>query len=58
MELNEYKDRLFDVINETDNLLITDIMVNNSENTMKILLDDHSDFIISCSPSGQWIILK
>lgn len=58
MELNEYKDRLFDIINETDNLLITDIMVNDSENTMKILLDDHSDFIISCSPSGQWIILK
>lgn len=58
MELNEFKDKLFDVINETDNLPITDIMVNDSENTMKILLDDHSAFIISCSPSGQWFILK
>ena len=47
MMLNEFKDRLFNILNETDGLPITDIIVNDRENEIKILLDDHSAFIVT-----------
>ncbi len=56
MKLDEFKDRLFDVINETDNLPIADIMVNDSENQIKVLLDDHTAFTITCTDTGTWFL--
>lgn len=34
MELNEFKDRLFDLINESSDLPVSDIAVNDRENTI------------------------
>lgn len=58
MELNQFKDRLFDILNDTDDLPIADIIVNDKENEIKILLDDHSSFILTCRSSGTWYIQK
>lgn len=56
MRLNEFKDRLFNVLNETNDLPITDIIVNDKENEIKLLLDDHSSFIVTCRSAGSWFI--
>lgn len=56
MRLNEFKDRLFNVLNETNDLHITDIIVNDKENEIKLLLDDHSSFIVTCRSAGSWFI--
>ncbi len=58
MELNEFKDRIFDILNGTDDLPIADIIVNDSENTIKLLLNDHSSFTVTCADSGAWFISK
>ena len=36
MELNTFKDMIFELFNETDNLPIVDIMVNDRKNEIKI----------------------
>lgn len=38
MEKNEFKDRLFDVLNDTDNLPIQDIMVEDRNDKMNVYL--------------------
>lgn len=58
MYLNEFKDRMFDILNETDALPITDIIVNDRRNEIKILLDDHSSFVIKCSKRGSWFLMR
>jgi len=58
MELNEFKDRLFDILNDTDDLPIADIIANDRENTIKLLLNDHSSFTVTCTNSGTWFISK
>ncbi len=58
MELNEFKDRLFNVLNDTELLPITDIIVNDKRNEIKILLDDHSSFTVTCASYGSWFIQK
>lgn len=54
MEKNEIKDRLFDVLNDTDNLPIQDIMVNDSEDRIMIYLSDGTLFTIKCEICGNW----
>lgn len=58
MQLSEFKDRMFNILNDTDGLPITDIIVNDRESTIKILLDDHSAFTITCAGSGSWFIQR
>ena len=58
MSLNEFKDRLFDILNETDNLPIADIMVNDAENTMKIYLEDGTVSTITCKLTGVWQVVE
>lgn len=58
MCLNEIKDRLFDILNETDNLPIADIMVNDAENNMKIYLEDGTIAKLTCELSGVWRVLR
>ena len=57
MSLNEFKDRLFDILNDTDNLPIADIVVNDAENTMKIYLEDGTVGTISCELTGVWQVI-
>lgn len=40
MEKNEIKDRLFDVLNDTDNLPIQDIVVDDWSNIVNVYLTD------------------
>lgn len=58
MTLNEFKDRLFDILNETDDLPIADIMVNDAQNNMKIYLEDGTITTITCELTGVWNILR
>lgn len=58
MCLNEIKDRLFDILNETDNLPIADIMVNDAENNMKIYLEDGTVAMLTCELAGVWQMVK
>ncbi|WP_300714568.1 hypothetical protein [uncultured Acetatifactor sp.] len=58
MELNTFKDMIFELFNETDNLPIVDIMVNDRKNEIKIFLADHSSFSVKCSKGGSWFIQK
>lgn len=58
MRLNEFKDRLFDILNDTDDLPIADIMVNDAENSMKIYLEDGTITTITCELTGVWNLLR
>lgn len=44
MDKNEIKDRLFDVLNDTDNLPIQDIMVDDRKGSINVYLTDAQDF--------------
>lgn len=48
MELNEFKDRVFDILNESNGLPIKDIVLNDSEDTIILNLLDRSKFQIKC----------
>lgn len=58
MDINEFKDRLFDAVNESDSLPVTDITANDRQNEFKVFLKDHSSFIIKCYRSGTWFLIK
>lgn len=58
MEINTFKDIVFELLNETDSLPITDIVVSDRKNEIKILLDDHSSFIIKCFKRGTWFLMR
>lgn len=58
MSLNEFKDRLFDVLNDTNDMPIADIMVDDAGNTMKIYLEDGTIATITCELTGVWNILR
>ena len=46
MEKDEIKDRLFDVLNDTDNLPIQDIVVDDRNNMMNVYLADGTRFSV------------
>lgn len=46
MEKNEFKDRLFDVLNDTDNLPIQDIVVDDKNNMVNVYLTDGTRFSV------------
>ena len=48
MELNYLKDHLFDLLNESDCLNVTDKEANDALNTFRITVPDGSVFVISC----------
>lgn len=58
MTHDEFKDRLFNVLNETDELDIVDIETNDRENIFKIVVSDGSQFIIKTEPHGRLLILR
>ena len=58
MSLNEVKDRLFDILNETDNLPIADIMVDDAKNNMKVYLEVGTIATITCEITGVWQLVK
>lgn len=52
MEKNEIKNRLFDVLNDTDNLSIQDIMVDGRNNIVNVYLTDGTRFSVHVEKSG------
>ena len=48
MDLNYFKDMLFDTINESDILNVDDIISNDKEHTFIVMLDGCS-YLLKCS---------
>jgi hypothetical protein len=46
MDKNEFKDHLFDILNEADDLPIKDIVVDDKGDTIIVYLTDGTNFII------------
>lgn len=57
MGLNEFKDRLFDILNDTDALPIQDIVVNDAEDKITVYLADGTVFVIHIKSRGFWQII-
>ncbi len=58
MEKNEFKDRLFDVLNDTDSLSIQDIMVDDKNNMVNVYLTDGTRFSVHIENGGKWCLCK
>lgn len=58
MEKNEFKDRLFDVLNDTDNLPIQDIMVDDKNNMVNVYLTDGTRFSVRVENCGKWCVCR
>lgn len=58
MTHNEFKDRLFEILNETDTLPIADIDADDKNSQFKIILDDGSIFIINTNEGGTFFIVR
>lgn len=58
MEKNEFKDRLFDVLNDTDNLPIQDIAVDDKNNMVIVYLTDGTRFSVHVGNCGKWCICE
>lgn len=54
MEKNEFKDRLFDVLNDTDNLPIHDLVVDDKNNMVNVYLTDGTRFSVHVENCGNW----
>lgn len=48
MDLDYVKDHLFDLLNESDVLNITDIQSEEQENGFRVTVSDGSVFLITC----------
>ncbi len=58
MEKNEIKDRLFDVLNDTNNLSIQDIMVDDRNNIVNVYLTDGTRCSVHVEKCGIWNICE
>ncbi|MCM1118419.1 MAG: hypothetical protein NC543_03575 [bacterium] len=58
MEKSEIKDRLFDVLNDTDHLPIQDIMVDDKKNLVNVYLTDGTRFSVRVEKYGSWRVYK
>lgn len=48
MELNDFKDKIFELLNEADEMKISDIETNDRENIFKVMLQNGSAFEVQC----------
>ncbi len=53
MELNYFKDKLFDVLNETDELDIADLNLEDRKDLLTVTMSDGSVFEIMCQTVAQ-----
>lgn len=58
MGIDEFKDRLFDIINDSDGLPVADIITNDVQDEFRILLEDHSSFTVICRCPGSWFLMR
>ena len=57
MKKDEFKDRLFDILNDTESLQISDIIVDDRNDRINVYLTDGSRFTIRCESCGNWFLL-
>lgn len=50
MELNKFKDILFDLINESDELNVSSISLNDKKNLLVALFSDGSEYALCIKP--------
>lgn len=58
MDINEFKDRLFEILDETDNLPIQDLDLDDKNDTLNIYLRDNTRFSVRVENCGNWRIYK
>ncbi len=58
MTHEEFKDRLFELLNETDQMPIADIDTDDVNNTFKVILQDGTQFLITTQPYGRMFIIQ
>lgn len=58
MTKDEIKDRLFDLLNDTDNLPIQDIMVEDRNDLINVYLTDGTRFSVHIEKCGIWNICE
>lgn len=58
MRKNEFKDRLFDILNDTEALPIQDIAADDNDDTLNIYLTDGTRFSVHVGDGGKWGIHK
>ena len=58
MTHEEFKDRLVNVLNETDELPIADIEVDDRAHEIKVVLEDHTQFLITTAPYGRRYMIR
>jgi len=58
MDMNEFKDRLFDTLNEADNLPIQDLSVEDNNNTVNVYLTDGTRFSVHVESCGKWCVCR
>lgn len=56
MEKNEFKDRLFDILNDTDELPIQDIVTEDNNDILNVYLADGTRFSVHVVNRGSWSI--
>jgi len=56
MEKNEFKDRLFDILNDTNGLPIQDIVTEDKDDLLNIYLTDGTRFSVHIEDRGSWSI--
>lgn len=52
MDFNYFKDKIFELINETDSIDIADIHTDDRNNTFTVSLHDGSTFELECRQAG------
>ncbi len=58
MKLNEFGDKLFNILNETEKLPIVDIETFDKDKIIMIRLADGSQFRVHCEDYGKWSLVK
>ena len=48
MDFNEFKDRLFDALNESGELNCSGLWVRDRENAFTLVMEDGSAFVLTC----------
>lgn len=56
MDKNEFKDRLFDILNDTNELPIQDIVTEDGNDILNIYLKDGTRFSVHVENRGSWSI--
>lgn len=56
MEKQEFKDRLFDLLNDADTLPIQDLDLDDKNDILKIYFKDKTRFLIHIENCGNWEI--